>query len=86
MPSFHLPARGLDAVVVGDLKAPGEDVAQQTKGLAPGLRRGAAAKEDEALGPRLAPGLELVQQPALADAGVGDHGDGRELAFLRTGA
>ncbi len=39
----------------------------------PGLWRGAASKEQEALGPRLAPGLEFGQQPALADAGVGHH-------------
>ena len=34
---------GLDAVAVGDLQPPGEDVAQQAVGLALGLRGGAAA-------------------------------------------
>ena len=81
MPSSIFRPRRLDAVVVGDLEAPGEDVAQQSEGLALRLRRGAAAEEEEALGARLAPGLELVEQPALADAGVGDHGDGGQLAL-----
>ena len=75
---LHLPARRLDAVVVGDLEAPGDDVAQQSEGLALRLRRGAAAEEEEALRARVAPGCELVEQPALADAGIGHHGDGGE--------
>ena len=78
---LHLPARGLDAVVVGDLQVPGEDVAQESVGLALGLRSGAAAEDGEPLWTRFAPGRELVKQPALADAGVGHHGDGGEIAF-----
>ena len=50
------------------------------KGWPCGLRRGAAAEDIEALGPRLGPGFELVEQPALADAGLGDHGDDGQTA------
>ena len=78
---LHLPARRLDAVVVGDLEAPGDDVAQKSERLALRLRRGAAAEEEEALGARVAPGRELVEQAALADAGIGHHGDGGEVAI-----
>ena len=53
---LELAARRLDAVVVGDLEAPGEDVAQQAEGLALRLRRGAAAEED-----RSAPGARRLQ-------------------------
>ena len=56
-----------------DLEAPGDDVAQQAKRLHAGGRRGAAAEEGETLGAVFAPGFELVKQPALADAGFGDH-------------
>jgi hypothetical protein len=44
------------------------------------------AKEDEALRARIAPAGELVQQAALAEAGVADHRDGRETDDRRTAA
>src|SRR6476469_6985742 len=45
---FHLLSRGLDAVVVVDLQAPGDDVAQEAESLRVSLRRGTAAEEPEA--------------------------------------
>ena len=83
---LHLPARRLEAVVVADLEAPGQDVAQQPERLALGLRRGAAAKEEEAFRTRVAPGRELVEQTALADAGIGHHADRRQACGRRTAA
>ena len=53
----------------------------KTEGLPLRLRRGAAAEEDKALWACVAPGRELVEQPALADAGIGHHGDGGQIAI-----
>ena len=78
---LHLAARRLDAVVVADLEAPGQDVAQQSERLALRLRRGAAAEDEEAFRTRIAPGRELVEQTALADAGIGHHADRGETAI-----
>ena len=72
---FHLLACDVDAFVVGNLETPYQDVAQETEGLVLGLRRGATAKEMEALRTRLSPRLEFAEQPALADAGIRDNGD-----------
>jgi hypothetical protein len=77
---LELAARGLDAVVVGDLEAPGEDVAQEAERLALRLRRGVAAEEDEAFRARVAPARELVEQAALAEAGIGHDADRGEAA------
>ncbi len=79
---LHLRPGNRDRVVVGDLETPGQDIAQQAEGLSARLRRGPAAKEEEALGSRFAPALEFVQQPALADAGVGHHRDGGQPALV----
>src|SRR5687767_3308791 len=46
---LHLVTSHFDAVVVGDLEAPGDDVAQESEGLALRLRRRAAAKDKEVL-------------------------------------
>ena len=78
---LHLSARGLDAVVVGDLESPGDKFAQQPEGLPLRLRRRAAAEGDNAFWACVGPGRELVEQPALADAGIRHHGDGRQIAI-----
>ena len=68
---FELALGQLHRVGVVDLEAPREDVAQQAVGLALRLRRRTAAKHAERFGACAGPGLELVQQPALADTGLG---------------
>src|SRR6478609_3495940 len=78
---LYLPTRRLDAVVVSDLESPRDDIAQESEGLALRLRCGVAAEEEEALRARVTPGRELVEQAALADAGIGNHGDGGEIAI-----
>jgi len=64
-----------------DLQVRGDDVAQQPERLALRLRRGSAAKASEALRARVAPRGELVEQPALADACIGDDADDGEPAL-----
>ena len=81
MPCFELGLGDLECVVVGDLQAPGQDVAQQAVGLGLAVRVGAAAEDEERLGLGFGPGFELGQQSALTDAGLGDHGNGSQLAF-----
>ena len=60
---------------------PGERVAQQAEGLAGRLRRRTAAEDAHAAGRASAAALELAQQSALAEAGLGDHGDHRQAPF-----
>ena len=78
---FDLAFRDGDAVAVADLQAPREDVAQQPIGLVARQRIGAALEDAERLGPGVAPGVELAEQPALAQAGVADDGDHRQPAL-----
>jgi hypothetical protein len=49
------------------------DVPEQPEGPALRLWRGATAEQHKALRSRVAPGGELVQQSALADARIGHH-------------
>ena len=80
-PVVNLPFGGVDAVAVADLQPSGDDVAQQAVGLVLGQRVGTALEDVERLGPGFTPGLELVEQPALAQAGLADHGDQRRPAL-----
>ena len=66
------------AVAIGDAQLPDENVAQQAIGLAQGLRGGAAAQDANVRRACAQPALELEQQPALAQAGLGDHRDHRQ--------
>ena len=45
------------------------------------MRQGAALEEVEAFGTGLRPVPELVEQPALADAGIGDNDDDIQLGI-----
>ena len=75
---LDLALRIVHAVAVGDAQLPGERVAQQAEGLAGGLRGGAAAQDAHAAARGRQPTLELAQQSALADSGLGDHRDHRQ--------
>ena len=69
------------AVAVADLQVPGQHVAQQAERAALRLRVGAALEARGRRRERREPALELVQQPALADARVGHHRDGGVAAI-----
>ncbi len=71
---------GLGAVAVGDLQTPGEQVAQQPIRLQLAGRVGPAEQQPEGTRIELERGLELVHQPALAQARIGHHRDGAHLA------
>ena len=75
---LELVLRLAHAVAVDDVQPPCQHVAQQAERAALGLRIGPALEQRETGVPGFGPALELVQQPALADARVGDHGDGAQ--------
>ena len=72
---FDLLAGCVHAVAVVDLPVPGDEVTQQAVGLVQALWGGAGPEDERSLGACLGPAVELVQQPALAHAGLGHDGD-----------
>ena len=79
----QLGAGLVEAVVVGDLAMPGHQIAQQAEGPALGLRDGTAAKHCAALGLGPGPDVKVMQQPALANAGLGHHRHGCQPALCK---
>ena len=63
----------LYAVAVGNLQAPGQDVAQQPIRLALRERVGAPLEEVEVLRLRFGPVVKFIEQPALANTGLTQH-------------
>ena len=68
-------ARHLRRVVVGNLKTPGEQVAQESVRLLAGVWLSSTLEDHEPIWLHVGPVLELVQQPALAQARLGNHRD-----------
>ena len=64
---------GLGGVVDLDAEPRGEHVAQQAVDRVLGVRRGAAPEPPDRLGPLREPGVEVEEQPGLADSGVAHH-------------
>ena len=71
----------LQAVVVAEAERPGDDLAQQSVGLALGLRSRPAVQDLPADGFEVGRARHFIEQPALADARLGNDSDDGEPAF-----